>query len=211
MATILRIKILSLMGLAAIAMVNAADLDCSKIGALLCGKLKGAQSDTQMFTVLIDLYHPVLDSICRGQDPKDPGTDPKCANGGRDSAYLAKIKADAQKLFSTYELWDRHNPMIRLSAPAEPKEGFLDIIASKATLIKISQEPYINEVDYWDGGEPLSLYDNTVLWKVPQAAADHYLVNGQRVDQKRNVCPKHIAIGKLSGPSARHHPYPAFR
>src|SRR6266850_1610542 len=76
---------------------HASDADCAKLTSDICQVLKKAKADSDTFSVSINFFPPAKDTsdYCKNLDPKnDP--DGRCYLSGYDSAYYAKLKADAQ-------------------------------------------------------------------------------------------------------------------
>lgn len=155
-------------------------VDCNKLNANLCHLLTNAQSDTDKFTVIIVFYYPEVDSECKGVDPRTNPSD-KCRDRGYDSAYNAKLVEDAYKMFSTYELWNSKDPTQRLQAPTEPTQGFKDVLATKATLLTLNKESYINTISSYDGIGPAGNRPVTLKrMRSMTSQEDSYLINGRR-------------------------------
>jgi hypothetical protein len=133
------------------------EIDCSRISIPLCNELKQATSNADTFSVQIGFFYPARDTACRGVDPHQD-TSGVCKEK-YDSAYFAGLKAQAETLFTKFELWDARHPETRLSAPSEGKVGIQGIVATKGTLIQVSQESYINSIEEWQEAEPLNIFD----------------------------------------------------
>jgi hypothetical protein len=167
-----------------VASVWSADIDCKKLHGSLCDSVKASTADTDTFSISISFFHPEPNHSC------DPRANPDCPNG-YDSGYYAKLKTDTQKLFTTYQLWDSRNPTLRLSTPTETLTAYTAILVTKATLIKISNESFVNILEAWVNYGPATIHSNKGNQLQVKRIPNSYLSNGQNIrslsDRKNSI------------------------
>jgi hypothetical protein len=131
----------------------ATEVDCTtrRVAPDLCIMLNQANADSDTFSVSIFFFQPGNDTseFCRNRDPK-LDTDGRCSLGGYDSAYYAKLKSNAHIMFTKFELWDANHPTVRLTPPDSGRNGYMGIVATKATLIEVLKEGYVATMEDWE-------------------------------------------------------------
>ena len=162
--------------------VWATDVNCGRIDPDLCTTLNTAKNETDTFKVSIYFYFPETSIDCKDVDPKTDTTG-KCKNPYEDSTYRARLRANADTLFSKFILWDFYHPNVRMHADSGAHTGFQALMGTKATLILIGQETYINRVSTWNQANPLNIGSKALLINsasVPNAFVK-FDVQGKRI------------------------------
>lgn len=137
---------------------NATNVDCTtKLTPTLCTMLNQASSDSDTFSVMISFFPPANDTseYCRNLDPKQD-TDGMCSLRGYDSAYYAKLKSDADTMYTKFELWDTKNPTVRLTPPSSGKISHEGVVATKAIIIDLLKADYVSTIEEWEESFPVA-------------------------------------------------------
>ena len=166
-------------------------LDCTKINDALCAELGEVTSDTTKIQILIALFIPDRDTTCTSVEVR-PDTS-SCQYNWHDSSYVRRLREAKIDMFNTYELWDSENPSQRLQAPENHERVFLNILATKATILGLRAEEYVTviERDYNEG--PAIIRVSKTMGRTPKGGnGETFLINGQRQGKNSARTPKLI-------------------
>jgi hypothetical protein len=158
----------------------SAALDCSKLTEAMCKALTASKSDADTFSVTIAFYGPPRDPACRNVDPRTDTTG-KCGSGW-DSTYRAKLKTESARLFTDFELFDSRHPEKRLPVPAEAVDAYTGIMATRATLIRISvEDEFVSIIEPWTYHGSLGIRRGSASSLASPRNPGTYLINGKSV------------------------------
>jgi hypothetical protein len=171
----------------------ATKVECTtKLTPTFCAMLNQANTDWDTFSVSIFFYPPAKDTsaYCRDIDPKqNPSASDSCELSVYDSTYYAKLKSDAQSMFTKHVLWDaRHYSVLRLMYPDSGVIGYMGIVANKSTIIAVLEETYVSAIEDWEEHGPAHIMSRAMpRTEKPGSRIRFFLPDGRLIASPRSV------------------------